>query len=123
MVPAEARAALGRDADLRVTLHGEGGISSSTPMKVTAPLLVLLGFIFAPIVGARPNVLVIMVDDLGYADLGVHGGREVRTPNIDALAAGGIRFEHCYSTPLCGPSRCQQKNIARRRKCSSFRQS
>lgn len=75
-------------------------------MKVTAPLLVLLGFIFAPIVGARPNVLVIMVDDLGYADLGVHGGREVRTPNIDALAAGGVRCTSGYVTaPYCSPSR------------------
>ena len=73
---------------------------------VTAPLLVLLGFIFAPIVGARPNVLVIMVDDLGYADLGVHGGREVRTPNIDALAAGGVRCTSGYVTaPYCSPSR------------------
>ena len=55
---------------------------------------------------ARPNVLVIVADDLGYADLGVHGGRAVPTPHLDALAAAGTRFTDGYVTaPYCSPSR------------------
>jgi arylsulfatase A-like enzyme len=54
----------------------------------------------------RPNVLVIVADDLGYADIGVHGGRAVPTPHIDALAASGIRCTSGYvSAPYCSPSR------------------
>ena len=55
---------------------------------------------------AQPNVLVIIADDLGYADIGVHGGAEVPTPNIDALAASGVRCTSGYvSAPYCSPSR------------------
>jgi arylsulfatase A-like enzyme len=55
---------------------------------------------------APPNVLVIVADDLGYGDLQVHGGNSVPTPNIDALAAGGIRCTNGYvSAPYCSPSR------------------
>jgi len=54
----------------------------------------------------RPNVLVIVADDLGYADLGVHGGRAVPTPHLDALAAAGVRCTSGYvSAPYCSPSR------------------
>ena len=54
----------------------------------------------------RPNILLIVADDLGYADLGVHGSRDIRTPNIDRLAAGGIRFTDAYVTgPYCSPTR------------------
>ncbi|MBI5769201.1 MAG: sulfatase-like hydrolase/transferase [Verrucomicrobia bacterium] len=53
-----------------------------------------------------PNVLVIVADDLGYADIGVHGGRVVSTPHLDALAAAGVRFTNGYvSAPYCSPSR------------------
>ena len=55
---------------------------------------------------AKPNILVILADDLGFADIGVHGGKEVPTPNIDALAASGIRCTNGYvSAPYCSPSR------------------
>ena len=54
----------------------------------------------------RPNIVVILADDLGYGDLGVQGCRAIKTPNIDALAAQGVRFGHCYSSaPICTPSR------------------
>lgn len=54
----------------------------------------------------RPNVLVIMADDLGHADMGAYGGAEVRTPNLDALAAAGTRCTNAYvSAPYCSPSR------------------
>jgi arylsulfatase A-like enzyme len=53
---------------------------------------------------ARPNVIVILADDLGYSDLGCYGG-EINTPNLDRLAAGGIRFRNFYNTGRCCPSR------------------
>jgi arylsulfatase A-like enzyme len=70
-------------------------------------LLVALGQYSTSAFGAdRPNILVIVVDDLGYADIGVHGGKSVPTPNIDALAASGVRCTAGYvSAPYCSPSR------------------
>jgi len=54
----------------------------------------------------RPNILLIVADDLGYADIGVYGSREIPTPHIDRLAAGGIRFTDAYvSGPYCSPTR------------------
>ena len=54
----------------------------------------------------RPNIILILSDDVGLGDVHCCGG-PFHTPHIDALATGGTRFEYCYSTPLCGPSRCQ----------------
>ena len=54
--------------------------------------------------GEKPNVVVIMVDDLGYSDIGCYGG-EIDTPNIDALAANGLRFSQFYNTAKCHSSR------------------
>jgi len=54
----------------------------------------------------RPNFIVFYLDDLGYGDLGCYGSDAIRTPHIDALAAGGIRFTNWYSnSPVCSPSR------------------
>src|SRR5215831_16789118 len=54
----------------------------------------------------KPNILVIVADDLGYADIGVHGGKAVPTPNIDGLAAAGVRCTNGYvSCPYCSPTR------------------
>jgi len=53
----------------------------------------------------RPNILLILLDDLGVEGIGAYGGASWRTPNTDRLAAEGIRFTHAYSTPLCSPSR------------------
>ena len=55
----------------------------------------------------RPNVILIMADDLGYECIGANGGTSYPTPHLDALAAGGVRFEHCYAQPLCTPTRVQ----------------
>lgn len=52
----------------------------------------------------RPNILLIVADDLGYLDLGSYGG-EIRTPNLDALAAAGVRFRNFRAAPSCAPSR------------------
>jgi len=53
------------------------------------------------------NIIFIMADDLGYECLGVNGATSYDTPHLDALAANGVNFKHCYSTPLCTPSRVQ----------------
>ncbi len=56
---------------------------------------------------ARPNVIFILADDLGYAETGCYGQKKIRTPNIDNLAREGIRFTQHYSgSPVCAPSRC-----------------
>ena len=52
----------------------------------------------------RPNVLLIVADDLGYSDLGVFGG-EINTPNLDALGHDGILLTQFYSAPTCSPTR------------------
>ena len=52
----------------------------------------------------RPNIVVILVDDMGYSDIGCYGG-EVETPNIDRLAARGLRFTQFYNTARCCPTR------------------
>jgi len=52
----------------------------------------------------RPNVVVILLDDVGYSDIGAFGG-EIPTPNIDALARGGLRFTQFYNSARCSPSR------------------
>lgn len=55
-------------------------------------------------VAARPNIVVILADDLGFSDLGCYGG-EIATPNLDLLAAGGLRFTQFYNTARCWPTR------------------
>jgi arylsulfatase A-like enzyme len=53
-----------------------------------------------------PNIVLILVDDLGWLDVSLHGAREIQTPNIDALAASGMRMTQAYVTaPFCAPSR------------------
>lgn len=56
---------------------------------------------------ARPNVVLVVADDLGRECLGCYGGGSYATPALDALAAGGMRFAHCYATPWCSPSRVE----------------
>ncbi len=55
-------------------------------------------------VDKRPNILLIVADDLGYADLGIYGG-DIDTPNIDALARSGMLFTQFHTAPLCAPTR------------------
>lgn len=73
------------------------------------PLVILGAHIFATVtLGAqpeeRPNIVLILADDLGYSDLGCYGG-EIATPCIDALAADGVRFTQLYNSARCCPSR------------------
>ncbi len=55
--------------------------------------------------GKKPNVLVILADDLGFSDIGCYGS-EIATPNLDGLAKSGLRFTQCYNTARCWPTRC-----------------
>ncbi|WP_171074998.1 arylsulfatase [Nonomuraea basaltis] len=56
---------------------------------------------------SRPNIVVILADDLGWGEIGSQGQRLISTPNLDRMAAEGVRFETAYSgAPLCAPSRC-----------------
>lgn len=72
------------------------------------PLLLTTILVWASALGAaeptRPNILVILSDDMGYSDLGCYGG-ELATPNLDRLAAGGVRFTQFYNNARCCPTR------------------
>ena len=78
--------------------------SSTTPRIAFALASAIL--IAAPslLAADRPNVLLILADDMGYSDLGCFGG-EIRTPNVDALAADGLRFTRFYNGSRCCPTR------------------
>lgn len=69
---------------------------------LTAALLLAAPLLAAP--PAAPNVILILSDDMGWSDLGCYGG-EIETPNLDALAGGGLRFTQFYNTARCCPTR------------------
>jgi arylsulfatase A len=78
------------------------------------PVLMAAALLFAVLPGTldaepagRPNIVLIMADDFGYECLGCNGSVSYRTPVLDGLAATGVRFTHCFSQPLCTPSRVQ----------------
>src|SRR2546422_864601 len=75
-------------------------------LRLTLPLAVLLSAVTtAPAAEpARPNILLIVADDMGYSDARCYGG-EINTPNLDALAKEGLRFTQFYNTARCWPSR------------------
>jgi arylsulfatase A len=56
---------------------------------------------------AKPNIIVILIDDMGYECIGANGCTSYKTPVIDGLAAKGVRFEHCYAQAVCTPTRVQ----------------
>src|SRR5438067_6670784 len=69
-------------------------------------LLVCPAALFAADARGKPNIVILLADDLGYADLGVQGCKDVPTPNLDALAHSGVRFTNGYvSGPYCSPTR------------------
>src|SRR5881397_2300038 len=79
--------------------------------RPTLALLVLASFlvstrVFGGAPSPPPNIVFILADDLGYGDLGCYGQKRIQTPNIDKLAAEGMRFTQCYAgTTVCAPSR------------------
>jgi arylsulfatase len=66
--------------------------------------LLLLGFVSPLCAANRPNIVVILADDMGWSDVGAYGG-EIETPHLDALAKGGVRFTQFYNTARCCPTR------------------
>ena len=75
--------------------HGMDGLlaACSTPVRTAAAQT-----------DTRPNVVVMLVDDMGWSDTAPFGG-EIATPNLDGLAARGVRFAQFYATPRCSPTR------------------
>ena len=65
-----------------------------------------------PVAKDRPNFVLIMADDMGYSDIGCFGG-EIRTPNLDRLAADGVRFTNFYNTARCCPTRAARFGLDR----------
>lgn len=55
--------------------------------------------------GAKPNIVLIMADDVSWEVFSMYGGEDTHTPHLDRLSREGVLFEHCYATPLCTPSR------------------
>lgn len=77
-------------------------------MKVLVRLMFVLSGLFALQIYAdqKPNIILFLADDLGYGDLSCYGSNEVKTPNIDQLASGGMKFTHFYAgSAVCSPSR------------------
>jgi len=76
-------------------------------MKST--LTLLLALLLAPLAAlhatTKPNIIVVLSDDVGLSRVSCYGAAPFQTPHLDKLAATGLRFERCYSMPLCGPSR------------------
>ncbi len=79
-----------------------------TPLAIGLCLLVpVVASAVGDEVPSKPNIILIMADDFGYECVTANGGESYHTPNLDRLAAGGVRFEHCHVQPLCTPTRVQ----------------
>jgi arylsulfatase A len=77
-------------------------------MHMKKIIILVTTLLLTPLLQAKkPNIVLIMADDLGYECIGANGGTSYQTPVLDSLAKTGMRFEHCYSQPLCTPSRVQ----------------
>lgn len=77
-------------------------------MRIVASLLMGLSFVLpvhAQDGWTKPNVLLVITDDVGYGDIGSYGAPDIRTPNIDRLAKEGVRFTDFYAAPTCTPTR------------------
>ena len=76
-------------------------------MRVPLVILTLLAGAILPVLAERkqPNLLFIFADDIGYEALGCYGGLDFETPNLDRMAAQGVRFSRAYTSPVCTPSR------------------
>ena len=94
-----------RQPDQRLTLH------RTIAMFVMASATLVTQVVATQAVGAergaRPNIVLIMADDMGYEALTVNGSESCKTPNLDKLAASGVRFSNCFANPLCTPSRAK----------------
>src|SRR5437762_13769252 len=74
--------------------------------SLLAIAIIVLGSVSFAAEARKPNILIIVGDDMGYADIGVHGCKDIPTPNIDSIAKNGIRCTNGYvSGPYCSPTR------------------
>lgn len=82
-------------------------IHSDYSLRALAFLLILMGgFASSPAASeGRPNVVIFLADDLGWADVGFHGEEVIETPSLDRLAAEGVQLDRFYTTPICSPTR------------------
>jgi arylsulfatase A-like enzyme len=79
--------------------------SMQSRILAAAALLFVCWFTAAPAADSRPNIVFILLDNVGQEWFGCYGSEEACTPTIDRLAAAGVRVENCYTPPVCGPSR------------------
>jgi arylsulfatase B len=93
-------------------IEGNGGeqAGSMRPAQTVRNLRKLLfgvfcAFIPAAPATARPNILILVADDMGYADVGFNGGKTIATPNLDRLAATGVNLTDFRACPMCSPTR------------------
>jgi arylsulfatase A-like enzyme len=83
------------------------------PAGFSAALAIATGGIAAEKTPERPNIVVILADDLGFESLGCYGGVStkglgvIKTPNLDAMAKDGMLFKYCFATPVCSPARSE----------------
>ncbi len=87
-----------RDRKGSQVIHTVRGITSLVAAALLAPTIAT-----AQSAPRRPNIVVILGDDLGFADMGMFGG-EIQTPNLDALAREGVRFTNFYTNASCSPT-------------------
>src|SRR5438046_2299093 len=82
-------------------------MSMARVLRAVSGCLILVVFGAAPSDAARtPNIVILLADDMGYADVGFQGCRDIPTPNIDSLAKQGVRCTNAYvSCPYCSPTR------------------
>lgn len=80
-------------------------LATLTSRCLLSTFVAMLLFPFAYCKASPPNIIVILADDLGYADLGCYGNQFNETPNIDRLATSGMRFTQFYAGPVCSPTR------------------
>lgn len=82
------------------------GMTASLALGLAAMAVFYARVTVAEIVAPRPNILLIVADDIGYGDVGFQGCQDIPTPHIDGIAAGGVQFTNGYVTaPVCSPSR------------------
>ena len=74
-------------------------------LLICTTFLTCLNFVFSQFKHEPPNIILIMADDMGYEALSSNGSESCKSPNLDKLAAEGVRFTNCFSNPICTPSR------------------
>src|SRR5215831_4326382 len=93
----------------RLTTVNQNPLPKSNMIRLPHPLLAILLAVFtAPVPAAErpPNVILMLIDDMGWTDLSCYGSRFYETPNIDRLASSGMRLTHAYSAcTVCSPTR------------------